>query len=94
MKDPTDVVKVGQKVQVTVLEVDLTRRRIGLSMRSKPEAAASRRPGTGSDRGTAQARPATARPQAASRPPAADWFTVAMNKAAQAKARRGGRDDN
>ena len=94
VKDPTDVVKVGQKVQVTVLEVDLTRRRIGLSMRSKPEAAASRRPGTGSERGTAQARPATARSQAASRPPAADWFTVAMNKAAQAKARRGGRDDN
>ncbi len=36
VKDPADVVKVHQKVQVTVLEVDRDRRRIGLSMRSQP----------------------------------------------------------
>ena len=94
VKDPTDVVKVGQKVQVTVLEVDLTRRRIGLSMRSKPDAAPTRRPSAGPERGTPQPRPASPRPQAAPRAPATDWFTVAMNKAAQAKARRGGHDDN
>lgn len=37
--DPAEVVKVGQKVQVTVLEVDTNRRRIALSLRSeaKPE---------------------------------------------------------
>jgi len=37
--DPAEVVKVGQKVQVTVLEVDTERRRIALSLRSeaKPE---------------------------------------------------------
>lgn len=37
--DPAEVVKVGQKVQVTVLEVDTDRRRIALSLRSeaKPE---------------------------------------------------------
>lgn len=37
--DPAEVVKVGQKVQVTVLEVDIDRRRIALSLRSeaKPE---------------------------------------------------------
>ncbi len=34
VKDPNDVVKVGQQVQVRVLEVDLQRKRIGLSMRS------------------------------------------------------------
>jgi uncharacterized protein len=35
VKDPLDVVKVGQRVMVTVLEVDLDRRRIGLSMRKR-----------------------------------------------------------
>jgi len=34
VKDPADVVKVHQKVQVTVLDVDLERRRIALSMKT------------------------------------------------------------
>jgi uncharacterized protein len=34
VKDPSEVVKVQQKVQVTVLEVDAARKRISLSMRS------------------------------------------------------------
>ncbi len=38
VKDPADVVKVQQKVRVTVLDVDRDRRRIGLSMRAKPGA--------------------------------------------------------
>ncbi|HUH13267.1 MAG TPA: Tex family protein [Longimicrobiales bacterium] len=33
VKDPNEVVKVGQKVRVTVLDVDLQRNRIGLSMK-------------------------------------------------------------
>jgi len=33
VKDPNEVVKVQQPVQVTVLEVDLARKRISLSMR-------------------------------------------------------------
>ena len=37
VKDPGDVVKVGQRVQATVLEVDLDRKRIALSMKAKPE---------------------------------------------------------
>jgi len=37
VKNPTDVVKVHQKVMVTVLEIDLKRKRIALSMKSKPE---------------------------------------------------------
>jgi protein Tex len=36
VRDPADVVQVGQKVAVTVLSVDLERNRIGLSMRSQP----------------------------------------------------------
>jgi len=42
--DPADVVKVGQKVQVTVTEVDLTRKRIALSMRKDPDASPQRNP--------------------------------------------------
>ena len=33
VKDPADIVKVHQKVTVTVLEIDLDRNRISLSMR-------------------------------------------------------------
>ncbi len=39
VKDPTQVVKVQQKVQVTVLEVDIPRKRIALSMKKDPFAA-------------------------------------------------------
>ncbi len=34
--DPADVLKVGQKVEVTVLEVDLARKRVSLSIRHQP----------------------------------------------------------
>lgn len=37
VKNPADVVRVHQKVTVTVLDVDLKRKRIALSMRRKPE---------------------------------------------------------
>ena len=36
VKNPGDVVKVHQKVIVTVLEVDMPRKRISLSMKSNP----------------------------------------------------------
>ncbi|MDD2710757.1 MAG: Tex family protein [Verrucomicrobiae bacterium] len=36
VKDPNAVVKVGQKVQVTVVELDLDRNRIALSMKTNP----------------------------------------------------------
>ena len=35
VKDPNEVVKLGQKVQVTVLEVDIARKRISLSMKDE-----------------------------------------------------------
>ncbi len=37
VRDPAEVVKVGQTVNVTVLEVDLERKRIALSMRETPD---------------------------------------------------------
>ncbi|MGJ8656951.1 MAG: Tex family protein [Akkermansiaceae bacterium] len=41
IQDPAEVVKVGQKVQVTVTEVDLTRNRIALSMKANPDTTGS-----------------------------------------------------
>jgi uncharacterized protein len=37
VKDPADIVKVAQRVMVTVIEVDTDRKRIALSMKSKPD---------------------------------------------------------
>ena len=44
VKDPSEVVKVHQRVMVTVMEVDLPRKRIGLSMKSAPGEAPKREP--------------------------------------------------
>jgi uncharacterized protein len=40
IKDPKEVVSVNQKVMATVMEIDLNRKRIGLSLKSDPFAAA------------------------------------------------------
>jgi uncharacterized protein len=45
VKDPRDVVKAGQVVKVKVMEVDLPRKRIGLSMRLTDEATRENKPG-------------------------------------------------
>ncbi len=37
VRDPNEVVKVAQRVMVTVTELDLDRKRIGLSMKARPE---------------------------------------------------------
>ncbi len=42
VSNPSDVVKVHQKVTVTVLEVDVQRKRIALSMKSDPVASSLR----------------------------------------------------
>jgi uncharacterized protein len=42
VKDPRDAVKTGEMVKVTVLEVDVERKRISLSMKTNPEASESR----------------------------------------------------
>ena len=80
VRDASEVVKVGQKVQVTVVEVDLARNRIALSMKSKPDlenrrsAPADRAPGQGGNR---HSRPQGQRPAS----PGNDWFSQAMQNA-------------
>ena len=75
VRDASEVVKVGQRVQVTVMEVDLPRNRIALSMKSKPEPESRRAPGPpGNDR---RPRQHNERPQ----PVGNDWFTQAMGQA-------------
>lgn len=59
VKDPNQVVKVGQKVQVTVTEIDIDRKRIALSMKRQPEVGSDRR----SDRNTTAPGNRSARPQ-------------------------------
>ncbi|MCE9616476.1 MAG: RNA-binding transcriptional accessory protein [Lentisphaerae bacterium] len=75
VKDPAEVVKVQQRVQVTVLEVDLARKRVALSMKSKPEAGAPR-----GQRTSPGAGPSPSRPPAAPRMPTNDWFSAALDK--------------
>jgi uncharacterized protein len=64
VKDPREVVKAGDIVSVTVVEVDLKRRRIALTMkRQQPGDAAAARPP--SQKPAARSQPAPARPSAA-----------------------------
>ncbi|MFZ5483627.1 MAG: Tex family protein, partial [Pseudomonadota bacterium] len=63
VKDPREVVKAGDIVRVKVLEVDLARRRIALSLRMSDEASPARAAPTGRSaaRGPVPAQPAGAR---------------------------------
>jgi len=75
VKNPADIVKVGQRVQVTVQEVDLARKRIALSMKTNVDLVRVK-PGERRNEGNIRdvlrhgAKPA----------PQVDWFTAAMNK--------------
>jgi uncharacterized protein len=85
--DPADIVKVQQPVTVTVMEVDLERRRIALSMREtpgkKPERKASpRRQGAvPSSTRPAKPRPKQGKPRQPKRPPRRDFNGGAMSDA-------------
>jgi uncharacterized protein len=74
VKDPAEVVKVQQKVMVTVTEVDLPRKRIALSMKAAPiiGAAATGKTSPGPSRSQPRVQQA--------KPPATDWFTEALNR--------------
>jgi protein Tex len=79
VKNPADVVKVHQKVQVTVLEIDLPRKRIALSMKSRPElGSSSSRSGDRSqtNKGQAGNRTGSASPSQFG----GDWFSQALDK--------------
>jgi uncharacterized protein len=79
IKDPSEVVKVSQKVTVTVTEVDLPRKRIALSMKAAPQIGAA---STGQRTSPAAARPAGGLrpPSSPAKPAGVDWFTAALNK--------------
>lgn len=84
VKDPSAVVKPQQKVMVTVIEVDLPRNRISLSMRSRPEIRPAGGGGVPPPRTSPGQRPSSGpRPSAPSRAPQTlnnDWFSSALNK--------------
>ncbi len=80
IKDPSEVVKVAQKVTVTVTEVDLPRKRIALSMKAAPQIGPST---SGTRTSPATPRPAGGsfnRPAPSAKPATVDWFTAALNK--------------
>jgi uncharacterized protein len=80
IKDPSEVVKVAQRVTVTVTEVDLPRKRIALSMKAVPVIGASPS-GTRTSPRTPQAPGGGLnRPGQPAKPAPVDWFTAALNK--------------
>src|SRR6185295_1387801 len=80
VNDPNEIVKVQQKVMVTVVELDLPRKRIALSMKANPEIrGASKANLTPVHR--AEPRP-PAKPAPAKTP---DWFTEALQKGNRSK---------
>jgi uncharacterized protein len=90
VKDPATVVKPGQKVQVTVTEIDLPRNRIALSMRSNPQLGGRAPLGGATATGPGPRPEARTGPGAAPRPAAPpvrppqslndDWFASALKK--------------
>lgn len=80
IKEPAEVVKVSQRVMVTVTEVDLPRKRIALSMKAAPVIGAST---SGTRTSPSAPRPAGGgfnRPTQLAKPQVEDWFTAALNK--------------
>ncbi|MBN2713523.1 MAG: RNA-binding transcriptional accessory protein [Planctomycetes bacterium] len=84
VNNPADVVKVQQKVQVTVLEIDEKRNRISLSMKTNPgaERAPMRESNRGerSESGKRQGSKPIAQPKKQEPSSGSNWFTKAMKK--------------
>ncbi|MFV0415407.1 MAG: Tex family protein [Chthoniobacterales bacterium] len=98
VKDPSDVVRVGQKVQATVVEVDLDRKRIALSLKTNPDLAAPRgakssgngnrpfsKPKNRAERRAALQGKKSNSPASNSGAAGNDWFSQAMAKAKNEK---------
>ncbi len=85
VKDPSEIVKPGQKVSVVVTDIDLARNRIALSMRSKPEMG-SRNSAGGAPRSRGNSgqrfnnRDRSPQPRRETRSVNDDWFSAALNK--------------
>jgi len=82
VRTPTDVVKVQQRVTVTVLEVDKERHRISLSMRQDPQA--DRQPNAPPKKRPAPKKQTVA-PRREASPRAPNWFLDALEKAEREK---------
>jgi uncharacterized protein len=81
VKNPADVLKVGQRVQATVMEVDMPRKRIALSLKTKveigPRGDRKAEAGKRDVQRYTGAASSGAKPAAPSGP---DWFTLAQQK--------------
>lgn len=83
VSDPASVVKPGQPVRVTVVELDLERNRIGLSMRSQPGLVRRQRgePSALQNRGNpARKHPSSSQPAPKNETLQDDWFGAALRK--------------
>ncbi|MFT3787836.1 MAG: helix-hairpin-helix domain-containing protein [Tepidisphaeraceae bacterium] len=85
VKDPNEVVKVHQRVEVTVLEIDLVRKRIALSMKKgTPSATAPRRPDDARSNPAPRPQhggPPAPRPSKPAPPAGEGWFSAALKDA-------------
>jgi protein Tex len=83
IKDASEVVKVQQRVEVTVLEVDMARKRIALSMKAKPDFE-RRSPAAGQAGGERQAggggRSGGGQDRRTVSGGGSDWFSAALTK--------------
>jgi protein Tex len=85
VKNPADVVKPGQKVNVTIMEIDLARKRIALSMKSNATVEAQRKPGQKQEAGKRDLQKHTGGGggggnQGGGAFGNVDWFTLAQKK--------------
>ena len=84
VKDPASVLKVGQRVRATVMEVDLARKRIALSLKTNPEVGPREARNPNAPGGGSAGPRRDGPPRNDSRKPAApqgvDWFTAATQK--------------
>src|SRR5688572_6034955 len=64
VRDPNDVVRVGQKVKVTVVSIDLERNRIALTMRTGPASEGRGKEQGAANRGKPDAKPEKQKPAA------------------------------
>ena len=78
VSNPAEVVKPGQKVNVTIVEVDIPRKRIALSMKSNATVEAQRKPGE--KRPEAGKRDVAKHTNSGGGGGAVDWFTLAQQK--------------
>ncbi|MEN9492594.1 MAG: hypothetical protein RJA63_3043 [Pseudomonadota bacterium] len=82
VKDPAEVVKAGDIVKVKVVEVDLARKRIALTMRLSDEVARKPASDKAPQGGAPRGKPSAA-PRAAEKPPVNSAFAAAFAKAKQ-----------